>query len=72
MDIMSMLGIKNLPEANGRKFEIDIDDKNMLTSILPIDTRVPTYKDFEKLQTTMNEILGIIRKKPSPENSTIA
>jgi hypothetical protein len=50
MELMQRLEIKNLSESVGRKYQITIDENNKMTSIVPIDMRVVTYADIEKIQ----------------------
>ncbi len=38
-DLMTMIGIKNLYEAIGRKFEMELDDKSQIIGLRPVDTR---------------------------------
>lgn len=67
MEVMQMLAIQNLTDAVWKKYEIEVGDDKKLKSMVPIDTRVIGYADFEKLDKKMNEILNLLRKSPDPK-----
>lgn len=71
MEVMKTLGINDYSEVYWKKYEIDIADDGKLRSVNPIDTRVYSFKDFDRLESKISQILSLLSKQTESETPKI-
>lgn len=67
LEVMNLFKIQNFSEVAKKKVDIDYEEKDWkqnITGVYPVDERVISFSDFERLEKKVNELLNLMRKSP--------